>query len=68
MHSAHKKNCCKAHISMIYYKRCKKTRVWIPGKVPKPCERTVSQEKKAHGSKKPNGGKKHECYFNEAVT
>ncbi len=32
----YKKNSCKAHISVIYYKRCKKTRMWILLMVPKP--------------------------------
>lgn len=32
----YKKKSCKPDISMIYYKRCKKTRMWILLMVPKP--------------------------------
>ncbi len=64
----YKKKSCKPDISMIYYKRCKKTRMQIPAMVPKPRNGRSRREEKAYGSKKPNGGKKHECYFNEAVT
>ena len=59
---------CKPFICVLYYKRCKKTRMQIPAMVPKPRNGRSRREEKAYGSKKPNGGKKHECYFNEAVT
>ena len=54
---------------MLYYERCEKARMRIPLKVPKENRRIypVSEELKAYGRKKPNGGKKHERYFNEAV-
>ena len=37
---------------MIYYKRCKKTRVWIPEKVPKPCETDGLSRKESTRKKK----------------
>ena len=44
---------------MLYYKRCEKARMRIPLKVPKENRRIypVSEELKAYGRKKPNGGK-----------
>ena len=42
--------------------------MWIIPKVPKSTgSGTVSEKKKTYGSLKPNGGKKHERYFNEAA-
>ena len=44
---------------MLYYERCEKARMRIPLKVPKENRRIypVSEELKAYGRKKPNGGK-----------
>ena len=44
---------------MLYYERCEKARMRIPLKVPKENRGIypVSEELKAYGRKKPNGGK-----------
>ena len=52
---------------MIKFKGRKKTRATIPVKVPKFSKKTGFIGHERRGSKKPNGGKKHERYFNEAT-
>jgi len=53
------KSSCNVPCFMLYYERCEKARMRIPLKVPKENRRIypVSEELKAYGRKKPNGGK-----------
>ena len=58
---------CNPAESMLNYKCCEKTRMSLSLAVPNLKTGGLREEIKTYGRLKPNGGKKHERYFNETA-